>query len=312
MHYANPINFPAVAGNVPSAPPAAMMMVAPTVAPVPVVQQQQQQSHTSASTFKKISAALPPAPVVVAAPVTNTIVPTPLPKASEEVVGVISAYTNALQNKRKREEPIPIEVNEDNSSTEGLPSAPVLSEEECYAQEQKRIRLEVFDPIMDAFNTGDFDSMTKLVRNSCNEDVKLKLPTTTSARYQGVTPILIFWGLLHETYPDAMTKILEKRISSSTSITCPIQSAEYVYKFHGTRITTKPVLESFAAIMESIGEKELTHDEIVSAVAKQMTSIPPQAYEENECSFIAETVLTFDAENKITEWAYDILAADVR
>ena len=250
------------------------------------------QSQTSTSTYQKIAAALPPAPVVIPAPVTTAVASAiPTPKASEEVLGVISAYTNAIQNKRKRDENIELD-------------------EEAFAQEQKRVRLEIFDPIMEAFNTGDFDQMTKLVRSSCNREVRLKMPNYTT--HQGVTPILILWGLLHETYPDAMTKILEKRISSTTSTSCPIQSAEYVYKFHGTRITTKPVLESFAQIMDNIGSKDMTHEEVVTAIARQMTTIPPQAYEENECSFIAETILTFDSDNKITEWAYDILASDVR
>jgi hypothetical protein len=261
----------------------------PPAASVPTSSSTQVQNS---STVLKSSSTAGPA----TAPVTTTTT-TAGPKARAEVVGMISAYTNAIQSKRKRDEPA--------TSTESF-------DEEACAQEQKRIRLEVFDPMMDAFNSGDFAQMTKLVHNSCHDEVRLKFPNSSSS-YQGVTSILIFWGLLHETYPDAMTKILEKRISSSTSASCPIQSAEYVYKFHGTRITSKPVMESFAQIMEAVNNKhDMTHEEIVSAIARQMTSIPPQSYEEHECSFIAETILTFDSENKITEWAYDVLASDVR
>ncbi len=184
-----------------------------------------------------------------------------------------------------------------------------LLQNELFVQEQKRIRLEVFDPIMEAFNTGDFDQMANLVRSNCHPDVVVKMPQ--SMTYPGVTPILVLWGLLHKIYPDAMIKILERRISSSTSSIAPIQLVEYVFKFHGSRITTKPVLDSFSEIMDSNGNKPMSHQEMRSVISRHMNAIPPTSFDEHECSFIAEVVLSFDNDNKIIEWRYDILASSV-
>ncbi len=177
-----------------------------------------------------------------------------------------------------------------------------------FEEEQKRIRLEVFDPMLDAFNTGDFDQMSSLIHSACHHDVKITMPQCIS--YQGVTPILVLWGLLHETYPDAMTKILEKRISSIVSSTCrPIQRVEYVYKLQGTGITHKPAMESFTHIMDDIGHyKVMSHDEVISVISRHMATIPPHSCDDHTSTFIVETVLTFDNDNKIIEWSYDILA----
>ena len=181
--------------------------------------------------------------------------------------------------------------------------------DDTLVQEQKRARLEVLDPIMEAFNNGDLDQMTSLVRSNCHANVRVKMQSLPA--YHGMAAILIYFGLLHEIYPDAMTKILDKRISTITSSCSPTHSVEYVFKVHGTRITTKPMLESFSQIMTSIGNKDMTHEDVISAISKHMITIPPQSCEEHECSFIAETILTFDNENKIIEWAYDILASNV-
>ncbi len=179
--------------------------------------------------------------------------------------------------------------------------------DEAFEQEQKRIRLEVFDPILEAFNTGDIDKMSSLISSACQHDVKVAMPQC--ATHQGVTPILVLWGLLHETFPDAMTKILEKRISSNASSTHPIQRVEYVYKLQGTGITNKPVMESFTHIMASIGDsKDMSHDDVISVISRHMATIPPHSCDDHTSTFIAETILTFDNDNKIIEWSHDILA----
>ena len=213
---------------------------------------------------------------------------------------MISAYASAIQHKRKRDE-----VNED------------ASQEMAQQEERKRQRLEVFDPMLEAFNVGDFKALSKQVRSACHPEVRLKV-SGLQREVRGVVPILLFYGLLHETFPDAMTKILEKRLSSSASAAAQRSAAqnsvEYVYKMVGTRITSRPVEESFAALLCALCDAASlsNEDEVDKAVARQMASIPPQAYEESECSYIVETVLALDGENRIVEWNHDILAADVR
>lgn len=80
--------------------------------------------------------------------------------------------------------------------------------------ESRHRRLGIFDPIMDAFNTGDFQLMSDFMRENCRSDVELSA-TSIRGKLCGIVPLLVFFGLLHETYPDAMVKILERRLCST-------------------------------------------------------------------------------------------------
>jgi hypothetical protein len=230
----------------------------------------------------------------------------------------------------------------------------------------KRKRLEAFDPVIAAFNVGDFEMMGEVLRDKCEDHVILSSQLLSNDSV-GMKPLLLFWGLLHETYPDAMIQILETRLSSVTrasfhssnkSATTVVDSngnaanhndssnssssngdsntskvddqhplasllkgnyhsVEYVYKFTGTRITDRPVAQTFNKLIESgILNDDITHitnESLTSVISKYMTSadVPQASYVAHGCSYIIETVLTFNQHNKIIKWSYGILAAEI-
>jgi len=219
---------------------------------------------------------------------------------------VLKVYADEMQKKRMKllgsEEPVDVD--------------PV--EQEC---QQKR--LEIFDPIMDAFNTGDFQLMSDLMRENCRNDVELSA-TSIRGKLCGIVPLLVFFGLLHETYPDAMVKILERRLCStkkpvgkSPHLKSPldadvVQCVDYVYKLVGTSISTRPIHKVFNKVIEGLKDRgeDLTQEEITSAISGLLNT--DTSATENECAFIVETELAFDHNNKIIKWSYEVLAADVR
>lgn len=220
----------------------------------------------------------------------------------------------------------------------------------------KRRRLEAFDPVIDAFNIGDFEMMGNILNEKCEENVILS-SQLLSEDSVGKKAILLFWGLLHETYPDAMIQILETRLSTvsrasfhasskprvipadidnstvptvllSTSSSSSSQepgepvysgqyhSVEYVYKFTGTRITDRPVGQTFNKLIKSgilNDDVKYNNESLTFVISKYMTSadLPPAAFVAHGCSYVVETVLTFNQHNKIIKWSYAILAAEV-
>lgn len=101
--------------------------------------------------------------------------------------------------------------------------------------------LQTLDPIVMAFNAADFETLAKSLRTICSKDVVLlcKLspdlitedevqivdidtyifpepPIDTNDKFyhhlSGVSALLLLWVLLHETHPDAVMQIIDKRI----------------------------------------------------------------------------------------------------
>lgn len=189
--------------------------------------------------------------------------------------------------------------------------------------ESQRKRLEIFDPIMESFNTGDFQSMSDLMRENCRFDVELSA-TSIRGKLCGIVPLLVFFGLLHETYPDAMVKILERRLCSTKKpvgklqqVKSPldadvVQCVDYVYKLVGTSISTRPIHKVFNSVIEGLKDRgeDLTQEEITCAISGLLNT--DTSATENECAFIVQTELAFDRNNKIIKWSYEVLAADIR
>lgn len=181
-------------------------------------------------------------------------------------------------------------------------------------------RLEIFDPIMEAFNTGDFDLMSSIMKEHCRRDCEFKAAYIKPG-LKGAVPLMVFFGLLHEAYPDAMVKILDRRISSTKKPLSKlfdsaadeiVQRVDYVYKIVGTRISTRPLPSVYNKVIDGLMAKEnLTQDEVSCAISGLLTS-NNSASSDGECSYIVETGLSFDQYNKIIEWTYEILAFDVR
>lgn len=214
--------------------------------------------------------------------------------------------------------------------------------------ENRKIRLEFFDPIMNAFNTGDFDVMAAIMRNSVRDDCLFRAQYIKSG-LRGLIPLLVFFGLLHEAYPDAMVKILERRISSTKKpavalsntasmptpsaesnndesniissssaesslplqITESLQRVDYVYKLVGTSISSRPLPAIYNKAIEKLKDRtSLTQEDISVAISGLLAG--GDGAHEGECAYIVETGLSFDCNNKIVEWTYEVLAADTR
>lgn len=260
----------------------------------------------------------------------------PLRKRKSEIMGVIKGYADELQKKRK----VNTTSSSDDESNRKLFSqfreiSLVFDISGCrYAEveaENRRIRLGFFDPVMDAFNTGDFEAMSDFMRKSIRDDCIFRAPYIKTDM-RGLIPLLAFFGLLHEAYPDAMVKVLERRIwaaqkasvkandlSSVTSdssdsmatrdpLADAVQRVDYVYKLVGTRISSRPLPSVYNKMIEKLrGRTSLTQEEISCAINGMLSG---DAVSEGECAYIIETGLSFDSNNMIVEWTYEILAAD--
>jgi hypothetical protein len=235
----------------------------------------------------------------------NSCDPNPY-KRKCEILSVLRVYADELQKKRLK-----TMIMEEHVDVDPI------------ELENQRKRLEIFDPIMDAFNTGDFQLMSDLMREHCREDVELSA-SSLRGNLRGIVPLLVFFGLLHETFPDAMVKILERRLCSTKKpvgkfksdlslLDCDVvQSVDYVYKLVGTSISIRPIHKVFNKVMEGLKStnEEITQDDITCAISGLLNT--DTSATENECSFIVETELAFDRNNKIIKWSYVVLAADVR
>lgn len=183
------------------------------------------------------------------------------------------------------------------------------------------VSIDIFDPIMDAFSNGDLEAMDNLTRNHCHSNVLFKVPSM-NIESSGVNAAIAFWTLLHEIYPDAMIKTLDRRIGTLTTIpkskkraesAAMKQSVEYLYKFKATRITNRPIFETFKQILASTNLVKLSnHEEINRAVSRHIANFSPHNAEENECTFIVENVFIVDEDNHIINWSYDVLASNFR
>jgi hypothetical protein len=143
----------------------------------------------------------------------------------------------------------------------------------------------------------------------------------------GVAPLLAFFMICNEIFPDSVLKNIAKRIASfkhpkpppgsglpetpPTPVTTEI--IEFIDKFSGTKVMDRVVVEVFGRLAkDGIIESNpfLTVPEIIQLVHDIFySSGNPYASEETVCSFISETALTFDLyTNKIIRWNYSILA----
>ena len=236
----------------------------------------------------------------------------PLRKRKSEIMGVIKGYADELQKKRKLNA---TSSDDDSNQVEA---------------ENRRIRLGFFDPVMEAFNTGDFEAMSDIMRKTIRDDCIFRAPYIKTDM-RGLIPLLAFFGLLHEAYPDAMVKVLERRIwatqktsvkandtssiasdsSDSTQSKDPladaVQRVDYVYKLVGTRISSRPLPSVYNKMIEKLrGRTSLTQEEISCAINGMLSG---DTVSEGECAYIIETGLSFDSNNMIVEWTYEILAA---
>lgn len=76
--------------------------------------------------------------------------------------------------------------------------------------------LTVLDPMIQAYNIYDMEEFYNLLSQKCTQFMTLKLKYFDYT-VVGIHPVLIFCNITHECYPDAMLKVLERRIVNLTA-----------------------------------------------------------------------------------------------
>jgi hypothetical protein len=74
-------------------------------------------------------------------------------------------------------------------------------------------RLKVNEQFSTGYNNGDFDSLYQLMTNVCDEQMTFKYPELQIDTV-GLIPLLTFFMLVNEYYPDSMVKPVERRIAT--------------------------------------------------------------------------------------------------
>lgn len=136
----------------------------------------------------------------------------------------------------------------------------------------RKERLEVNEKFFKLYNNGDFDEFYSFLNAYCDPQVQFLTPKLTTSAF-GVLPILTYFLVLSEVFPDSHISNIEKRIASikaprspsfaqnsSSSFQLPnlVETIECIGKFVGTRIfevAIVPCLESCLndSLMENPG-----------------------------------------------------------
>lgn len=105
--------------------------------------------------------------------------------------------------------------------------------------------LTVLDPMIQNYNIYDMEAFYEIMSKRCDPTMTLTLKYLNYT-VAGINPVLIFCNISHECYPDAMLKVLERRVVnlvkplSGTTAKNDIR-IEYVCKFYGTIISTEEI-----------------------------------------------------------------------
>jgi hypothetical protein len=191
------------------------------------------------------------------------------------------------------------------------------------AEERRNARLQFSEVYHTAYNNGDFFQLSEILKTHCAENVHFIAPNRLVETI-GVAPLLAFFMICNEIFPDSVLKNISKRIASfkhpkpppgsGLPETPPVTTEiiEFIDKFSGTKVMDRIVVEVFGRLANdgTIENPLLTVAEINQLVHDIFySSGNPYASEEIVCSFISETALTFDLyTNKIIRWNYSILA----
>jgi hypothetical protein len=139
------------------------------------------------------------------------------------------------------------------------------SELKCRAQ-----MLNFIDPLVLMFNEADFDALAKALARTCDRGVISHVglafgPATQSSgsantagcsgsqvHTAGISSVLLLWMLLHETHPDGVMQVLDKRAcyrvapaSTGLFLLSEASNVEVVLKLTGTCLTSRPLQEVF-------------------------------------------------------------------
>lgn len=185
-------------------------------------------------------------------------------------------------------------------------------------EELKDRRLKAITDLIDSLNQCENESFERLLREEYMDDVVVKLSHLEEDRYSGRNALLLIWVATHESYPDGMYKVLEKRYVNMTvprgkSGSSPLAASpkvEFVYKFSGTKIVPGNIatlIRNFAQQHEDYATygPEKLNDKLLQFVAMSDLAFEGESSE----NFIGEATLTFEPDsNKVKEVTFNVLA----
>jgi hypothetical protein len=92
-------------------------------------------------------------------------------------------------------------------------------------ERKRKDRFEVNSRFASAYSNGDFVAMLAVMNEFCDENIHFIAPNMF-VESRGIFPLLTFFILVNETYPDSSIKLVEKRIATmKESKPPPISSA---------------------------------------------------------------------------------------
>ncbi len=194
---------------------------------------------------------------------------------------------------------------------------------------KRQERLNVHDSCRTAYNNGDFQTLLDILKHHCDDNIHFLSPSLFLESY-GVLPLFAFLMLIHQIFPDSMTKNLDKRIASFKHPKPPVtavssgaqdipavtrETVEIIDKFTGTKAFQSPFSPIFAELLKS----DLFVDPPADLTAPMVEQILNNLLYTTESNYgtdngkihilITETKLEFDLiTNKVISWTHTLLA----
>lgn len=172
-------------------------------------------------------------------------------------------------------------------------------------------RREMIEIIVSAFNCSDVLLLHGLLSEATIDNVQLT-SSTLGCELFGLNPLMVYFGLLLECYPDGM--MTPRSIHSVVDVSA--DSLEFHFRFIGTRVTSKSFTTIFSTLADcmALGVNVCTRD-ILEMITKYRlnshTQVPHALVPEMEPRFVnldGKIVFTFDGNHKIFRWFFDLMS----
>lgn len=164
----------------------------------------------------------------------------------------------------------------------------------------KEERLSAVEEFIDSFNLADNDRIRALLDDYCSESMTVKVPQI-GMTLVGRNALFAYWFMIHETFPDSVMKILEKRHVSTTQPRHKqmkkdvAPQVECVYKFSGTRIIAEEVtttLHDFVLAFPDFAHH--SYDGLAENMLDFISARSPPTESVLQRNSVVELVLTFE------------------
>lgn len=200
----------------------------------------------------------------------------------------------------------------------------------------KEVRLSIVEEFINSFNLADNYRIRALLDDHCSETMTVQVPRVNMT-LTSPNALFAYWFMVHETFPDGVMKILEKRHVSTTQPRHKQMKkdvalqVECVYKFSGTKIITEEVTSTLKDFIVAFDDyARYSYDELAEKVLDFISARSPPVESELQRNSVVELVLTFECSTaaeqsasstsdgtvdvyekkvKVTDWAFALLAS---